>query len=68
MNFSIIILLIFHMQATTKPNYGTDRLVFQKIHFTVRKRVRFGQALFVCGSEPEIGFWRPEKALKLKWN
>jgi hypothetical protein len=46
----------------------SNSLIFHKIHFSMRKRVRFGQGLFVCGNIPELGLWEPSKAYRLKWN
>lgn len=42
-------------------------LSFHKIHFSLSRRVRFGQGVFVCGSTVELGLWDPSRAYRLKW-
>lgn len=42
-------------------------LLFHKIHFSLSRRVRFGQGVFVCGNTAELGKWDPSKAHRLKW-
>ena len=39
-----------------------------KIHFVMKKKVSFGQALYVVGNIPEIGCWRVRNSLRLTWN
>lgn len=46
---------------------GFSSLIFRKIHFSVGKKVRYGQGVFVCGNVPELGNWDPSKAYRLKW-
>jgi hypothetical protein len=38
-----------------------------KIHFSMRKRVKYGQAIFVSGDLRPLGCWQPERAFRLKW-
>jgi hypothetical protein len=56
------------MMTKKKVRHSSEKLIFHKIHFTVRRRVKFGEAVYVCGSTPELGLWNPEKAFRLKWN
>jgi hypothetical protein len=42
-------------------------LSFHKIYFSLSRRVRFGQGVFVCGSTGELGLWDPSRAYRLKW-
>lgn len=48
-------------------SYSTQ-LNFRKIHFTIQKRVKFGQALYISGNSLELGSWQPEKAYRLRWS
>lgn len=47
---------------------ASNSLLFHKIHFSLSKRVRFGQAIYVSGNIQELGLWEPSKAYRLKWN
>lgn len=49
-------------------NPESSALIFHKIRFSLRKRVNFGQAVYVCGNILELGHWDPSKAYRLKWN
>jgi hypothetical protein len=51
----------------SKPIPSSCSLNFVKIIFTIKKTLRYGQGLFVCGTLPELGSWRPETAFRLKW-
>ena len=48
----------------SEDNYGINTY---HIQFSISKKVKYGQGLFVCGSAKEMGEWNPENALKLKW-
>lgn len=39
-----------------------------KIHFVMKKKVNYGQALYVVGNIPEIGSWGVRNSLRLTWN
>jgi hypothetical protein len=39
-----------------------------KIHFLIKKRVCYGQAVYVVGSCNALGGWNVERALRLNWN
>jgi hypothetical protein len=39
-----------------------------RLFFSIKKKVRFGQAVYVCGSTPELGLWNPQYSLRLVWN
>lgn len=39
------------------PNSHKNKLKFVKILFSIRKEVKFGQALYVCGNLPQLGSW-----------
>ena len=41
---------------------------YTKIHFLIRKKVDFGQAIYVVGNLPELGGWTVHKSLRLTWN
>ena len=45
---------------TTIQEYG--------ITFAVTKKIKFGQAVYVCGSTLELGLWKIEEAFRLNWN
>ena len=47
-----------------EDSYGINTY---QIQFSVSKKVKYGQGLFVCGSAKEIGEWNPENSLKLRW-
>ena len=37
------------------------------ISFNIKKKVMFGQSIFVSGNTPEFGNWKLPFALKLNW-
>lgn len=43
-------------------------LYYHKIHFTIKKKVKFGEAIYVCGNINQLGKWDPSKSYKLQWN
>ena len=47
---------------------GDSFVCLKLIHFIIKKRVKYGQSVFVCGDIAELGGWNPEKAFRLKWN
>jgi hypothetical protein len=49
-------------------NPESSSLVFHKILFSLKKRVNFGQGIYVCGNISELGLWEPSRAYRLKWN
>jgi hypothetical protein len=50
------------------PSRHTTKLNFVKILFSIRREVRFGQAIYVCGNLSQLGGWQPEHAFRLRWN
>lgn len=38
-----------------------------QISFSIAKKVKYGQAIYVCGNIKELGMWNPEKSLRLRW-
>ena len=52
----------------TNPNPENQSLICHKIHFSIRKKITFGQAIYVCGNTPALGMWDPKNAFRLKWN
>lgn len=55
-------------QQMSSSNTFNPQLRFYKIHFTLKKRIRYGQAIFVSGNIPELGNWAPSRAFRLSWN
>jgi hypothetical protein len=39
-----------------------------KIHFLMKKKVAYGEAVYVAGSSSALGVWNVERALRLNWN
>lgn len=58
---------IMSIQLDQPPRIEKPPLFLHKMHFSLLKRVKYGQAVYVCGDIPELGCWLPDKAFRLKW-
>jgi hypothetical protein len=47
------------IQVEVKSLNDKAPLFLHKIHFSIKKRVKYGQAVFVSGHIPSLGSWQP---------